>query len=466
MITKPLFRKTYIIFVSIVSVFIVVAISASWILTSFERDNMFMGPAAINQTLLKAFDEDPFKAIIKLNDFSRKSGMEEHDLVDAQGVSLLSGKKVLAHALNVEQLSHLQKESMIPLGKQFFPAPPLVISKTNKDGVFLYSPIKPPSKKTPIGPFVTLFSLIACVLISIGVALFYQFSKYREYSIKAMAILSALREGNLSARLPQNKFDELSHLIEAFNQMAGDIEVMVDQLRKADTTRRQLLQDLAHDLRTPLTSLRTFLETLQISEKKMSEEKRQEVLSLCFSEAEYFGKLVEDLLFLAQISEPKYSLETERINLRDKVTEHITVFKERSPNICYDIITHGNNFEIMGSSKLLDRLLRNAFENSSSFTKSKITVEISESESQISVSLLDDGPGFSEKALSEFGHKKSSRALISDSESQRISVGIGSVIMKEIAQLHSGTLSAENICNGNLIFGAKVLISLTKSKSF
>lgn len=463
MITKPLFRKNYIIFASIVLVFIVVAISASWILTSFERDRMFMGPAAMNQTLLKAFDEDPFKAIVKLNDFSKKSGLEGHDLVDAQGTSLLSGEKVLSRPLSAGQLSHLQKESMISLGKQSFPAPPLVISKTNKEGVFLYSRIGPPGKKPPIGPFVTLLALIACVLISIGVALFYQFSKYRERSIEALAVLSALREGNLSARLPQKKFDELSPLIEAFNQMAGDLELMVDQLRKADTTRRQLLQDLAHDLRTPLTSLRTFFETLQISGQKLSEEKRQEVLSLCFSEVQYFGKLVEDLLFLAQITEPKYSLGTECIDLRDKVTEHLTVFKERSAQIRYEVVTRGNNFEIMGSSKLLDRLLRNAFENSSSFTKSKITVEISENENQISVSLLDDGPGFSAKALSEFGHKKASRVLIGESESQRISVGIGSVIMKEIAQLHSGTLSAENIYSDNLVVGAKVSVSFKKS---
>lgn len=463
MITKPLFRKNYIIFASIVLVFIVVAISASWILTSFERDRMFMGPAAMNQTLLKAFDEDPLKAIVKLNDFSKKSGLEGHDLVDAQGTSLLSGEKVLPRPLSADQLAHLQKESMISIGKQSFPAPPLVISKTNKDGVFLYSRIGPPGRKPPIGPFVTLLALIACVLISIGVALFYQFSKYRERSIEALAVLSALREGNLSARLPQKKFDELSPLIEAFNQMAGDLELMVDQLRKADTTRRQLLQNLAHDLRTPLTSLRTFLETLQISSQKLSEEKRQEVLSLCFSEVQYFGKLVEDLLFLAQITEPKYSLGTERIDLRDKVTEQLTVFKERSSHVRYDVVTRGNNFEIMGSSKLLDRLLRNAFENSSSFTKSKITVEISESENQISVSLLDDGPGFTAKALSEFGHKKGSRVLIGDSESQRISVGIGSVIMKEIAQLHSGTLSAENIYSDNLVVGAKVSVSFKKS---
>ncbi len=65
MITHKLFRKNYLIFASIVLVFIVIAISASWILTSFERDRMFMRPASMNRALLNAFDPDPFKAIFQ-----------------------------------------------------------------------------------------------------------------------------------------------------------------------------------------------------------------------------------------------------------------------------------------------------------------------------------------------------------------------------------------------------------------
>ena len=66
MITKPLFRKNYLIFVSISLVFIIIALASTWILTSFERDRMFLGPAALNRALLQAFDEDPFKAVEKL----------------------------------------------------------------------------------------------------------------------------------------------------------------------------------------------------------------------------------------------------------------------------------------------------------------------------------------------------------------------------------------------------------------
>ncbi|WP_413569421.1 histidine kinase dimerization/phospho-acceptor domain-containing protein [Bdellovibrio sp. HCB117] len=468
MITKPLFRKNFLIFASIILVFVVVAIALSWILTSFERDRMFLRPAGMNRALLDAYDKDPFKALPLLNEFSRKNGLEKHDLINADGVSLTTGKKVLSSALTDDQMHALKKDLAIsasPSETQRMPGPPQeVISVTNQEGVFLLSKFGGPRDKPPIGPIVTLTALIACIIISIGIALLYQFSKYQERSREALDVLNSLREGNLSARLPSRKFDELALLTNAFNEMAGDLENMVEQLRKADRTRRELLQDLAHDLRTPLASLRSFLETLQTANHQLSEEKRQEVLSLSFTEVEYFGKLVEDLLFLAQITEPKYSLGTETIRFDERIQEQITVFRQRCPRLQFDFQKTGDAFVLMGAPRLIDRMLRNAFENSSSFAKSKIRIELTQSGKDLQLQLIDDGPGFSEKGLLEFGHKKSSRTLVSESsDNKRISVGIGSVIMKEIAQLHGGLLRASNQVEDGKVLGAKVSFSFTKS---
>lgn len=464
MITRSLFRKNFIIFASIALVFVAIALATTWILTSFERDNMFAGPANMHRALLDTLDEDPLKAIVKLNEVARNAGLREHDLVNAQGLSLLSGKQILPYKISQSQIQKIETEGILNFGKKNFPVPPLAITKTKQPGIYLVSSPGPPGeKRPPIGPFVTLAALIVCILISIAVALLYQFSKYHERSLEALKVLSSLREGHLSARLPTKKFDELAPLTEAFNQMASDLEVMVDQLRKADHSRRTLLQDLAHDLRTPLTSLTTFLETLRMSSQKLSEEKKQEVLGLCFSEVEYFGKLVEDLLFLAQITEPKYSLGTEKIDLPAKVAEQIAVFKERFPNKQFTITSPQEKLEVSGSARLIERLLRNALENSSSFAKSSVRVNLERQGTQLIISVSDDGPGFSEQGLLDFGHKKASRVLKEDTKGQRISVGIGSVIMKEIAQLHLGTLHAENLFDSDKIVGAKVSVSLKQS---
>lgn len=464
MIIKPLFRKNFFIFASSALVFIMIAVFTTWIMTSFERDRMFARPAQMNRALLKAFGPDPFVALEKLREFSKETNHDQHDLIDAQGVSLVTHQSLLPRPLNEEQLQQLAKDKSISFERHLRPGPPpLVITETETAGVFLLSRMGPPPGKPPVGPVVLIGSLIFFVLISIGLALVYQFSKYRVRAEEAFAVLSSLRDGKLSARMPERKYDELSPLVGAFNQMAGDIEIMVDQLRRADHARRQLLQDLAHDLRTPLTSLKTFLETMQFSSAKLTEEKRQEILALCFSEVEYFGKLVEDLLFLAQITEPKYSLGTEHLDLRERVSDQLTVFKQRYPQIQFESEIVGSEFMITGSAKLIDRMLRNAFENSCSFARHVINIHLESSVKEIKISIIDDGPGFSEKTLAEFGTKKASRVFTGDPEHKRISVGIGSVIMKEIAILHSGNLHAENIVNNGSVQGAKVSFWFSKS---
>lgn len=465
MIQKSLFRKNYVIFASIILFSVFLAISTSWILTSFERDRMFLGPANMHRILLKTFDEDPLKALPKLNAFAIESQMPENDLVDATGLSLTTGKKILDTPLSPEQLQKIQADRSLQLNHPSMSGPPVVISETSKPGVFLYSILEPPGGgKPPRGPLVTLISMVACLLISIGLALFYQFSKYQGRSDEAVEVLNRLREGNLSARMPQKKkFDELAPLVGAFNQMADDLEHMVEQLRKSDQARRQLLQDLAHDLRTPLTSLRTFLETLQTAGSRLQESQRQEILDLSFSEVEYFGKLVEDLLFLAQITEPQYSLGTEVLDLREKIADQILVFKQRYPQIQFQLSTHGDSFIFRGSGQLMDRLLRNAMENSASFTGKCLHIDVREEGGHLKVSVTDDGPGFSEKGLAEFGHKKATRVLVKSQDNQRISVGIGSVLMKEIAQLHGGDLKAENVLENGRILGARVSFSIKKS---
>lgn len=459
MISKSLFRKNFAIFTSITLVFIVIALSAAWILTSFERNQMHLHPAHMNRALLKALDEDPFKAIIKLNELSAESRNDVHDLIDSSGRSLVTRKQALPRPLSEEELRTLERDQSISINLPGLKGPPSVLSETHQANIFLLSQMGPPPKGRPIGPLVVLISLVTCVLISIAVALLYQTSKYHARALEAYEVLMSLRKGNLSARLPQRKFDELSKLTVAFNEMAADIENMVTQLKHSDQARRQLLQDLAHDLRTPLTSLKTFLEAIKEPSEKISPAKHQEILSLCFSEVEYFGNLVEDLLFLAQITEPKYSLGTEAINLKERIAEQLTVFKERYPHICFEFKSTGDDLVILGSPKLIDRLLRNALDNSTSYAKSSLVIHLAREGERIDISLLDDGPGFSPRALSEFGHKKSSRVLLDSESSMRISVGIGSVIMKEIAQLHSGQILAENLVLDNRVLGAKVSIS-------
>ena len=142
--------------------------------------------------------------------------------------------------------------------------------------------------------------------------MFILFRSLRESVVLADSVLADLQGGNLKARFPVRSKDEIGRVMSRFNRMADEIERLVEQIRGVEKSRMALLQELAHDLRTPVASLKNLLETLdayQLSEAKKSGEKDPvgvELVTLAIKEVEYFERLVEDLLVLAQVSEPRY----------------------------------------------------------------------------------------------------------------------------------------------------------------
>jgi len=524
-IIKPLFKKNYFIFSAIILSAIFLAFILSLLIEGWQRNNalikrnnaMATRPVPVFGKMLLKIEPDPHLLLEKIKDVIAKDKELRMTLIDAKGVDQQTQQMLLPAPLTTQQLQLLQQGESISIGTSFRGPPNLVIDKTRQANVFLLTQFmrtetgrgprppgdfegsappemrddnhgeagpppnhggifglgRPPPPREgyfrgegppPGAPHMlvlTICCIVGFVFVSVGISLFLQASKYRERAEEALHVLNELRQGNFLTRMPTKKFDELEPLVVAFNLMADDLESMVGRLQSADRQRRQLLQDLAHDLRTPMTSLHAFLEILKNSESKISEDKRQEVLNLCFSEINYFSKLVEDLLFLAQITEPKYSLGSEKIHLSERVSEQITVFKTRYPALSYDFVVAAEiaAVEIIGSVKLIDRLLRNAFENSSSFARQRVSIEITLDHGHISLVISDDGPGFSAEALREFGQKKTSRVVSDEKTGSRISVGIGSVIMKEITQLHSGTLKAENIIDQGFIRGSKISFS-------
>ncbi len=239
------------------------------------------------------------------------------------------------------------------------------------------------------------------------------------------------------------------------------------QMQNTERSRISLLQELAHDLRTPVASLKNLLETMQAQDSTLPIHLRQELLMLSLKEAEYFQRLVEDLLILAQVSDPRYNLNRVHLDLSELVADEAEskAFKgQHDPKegglIKLILNTPDEPVEISGDSHLLRRMIRNALDNAFSFARSQVTVTLKVNGSQgVSLYIEDDGPGLSPEALASFGQRRLTRAL-GRQEDGRLSVGLGSVIMKALAQLHSGTVQAMNHSETVGGTGARVVIRL------
>ena len=309
-------------------------------------------------------------------------------------------------------------------------------------------------------PLLGIGSLVFSLLIGVGVTLLLIYLSVRKKVSDADHVISELQKGNLKARFQIDRNDEFGQAMLRFNQMADEIEQLVTHLKDVEITRTKLLQELAHDLRTPIASLKTLLETLETNNDRLDAKTKSELLSLSNKEIDYFARLVEDLLVLSQVAEVKYhqqtSVDISQI-LQEEIDDISLRYKAINPHLQIQEFISSEPLLIAGDHILIRRMLRNALENSASFAKTQLIVTL-EKKKNIEIILLDNGPGFKAEVLDHFGERRYSRQTITqDKKTSRLSVGLGSVIMKKICEIHGGKVSASNRINeAGIILGAEV----------
>jgi K+-sensing histidine kinase KdpD len=271
----------------------------------------------------------------------------------------------------------------------------------------------------------------------------------------ADGVINELKHGNLKARFPIRRMDEVGEFMNRFNQMADEIERVVEQMRNGERARMTLLQDLAHDLRTPVASMKHMLEILQLRDAGLDTQTRLKLLGLSILEVDYFARLVEDLLVLAQVNEPRYQANQSVLNMNELLLaeiERLEQLPSRDPALSIEKALLLDALPIRGDEQLLRRMLRNVLDNAASFARSRVSVKLEKIDSmKIRLTVEDDGPGFSPEALRCYGERRISRSLGSasaNSEPGRVSVGLGSVIARTIAHLHRGNVLAQNSGSG------------------
>lgn len=323
---------------------------------------------------------------------------------------------------------------------------------------------KDPHMHSPLFPFIGLVSLLVSLFLGVGVTISIIYYSVKKNVTVIDDVILELKNGNLKARLPIQRKDEFGQAMQRFNYMADEIEKLVNGLKTVEQARTKLLQELAHDLRTPIASLKNLIETLDSAKNKLDPHVQKELMSLSLKEIDYFERLVEDLLFLAQVREPAYQAQQNKVATTDILTEEcddcLLRYEHQGKQIKLEHNLDTNSSTIHGDSYLIRRLIRNVLENAFSFAQNKIKVTVATDTTKLTIKIEDDGPGFSKEGLESFGQRRVTRKLDSKPDG-RLSVGLGSVVMKAIAEVHRGKVIAQNHKDrADKILGAVVTIEL------
>jgi two-component system, OmpR family, sensor histidine kinase ChvG len=282
-----------------------------------------------------------------------------------------------------------------------------------------------------------------------------------KYILKPIGLLVAFSD---AIRKKSNKNIDIKNFFvreDEIGKLTISIDEMTKELQKRTNRAENFSNDLAHEIRNPLASLKSASELLDKTTEKMEGEK---LLKIINHDVERIERLITDY---SQMLKDEASLSREKmskinlIEVINNVTEDFRQdLKNQNKNIDIAIkqkINTKNGYYILGIENRIEQVIANLLDNSISFSENnhKIEIEVEETSSNLVMSVKDEGPGFSETSPEKiFKRFYSNRPKSFGKHS-----GLGLNIVKNIVELHKGTIAASNRLNKK---GAQVEVLLPK----
>lgn len=255
-------------------------------------------------------------------------------------------------------------------------------------------------------------------------------------------IASLENEAPTLERLSHGGDDEIALLGQAFTQMTRRIAEQWRELTLQDQQRRELFANISHDLRTPLTSLHGYLETLLLKAGTLSEEERRRYLEIALGQSRKVGRLAQELFELARLEYGVVKPEKENFALADLVQDVFQKFElaaearhqQLKPDIAPGLPV------VSADLGMIERVLTNLLDNAIRHTPAggEIEVQLRPANAGVAVQVSDTGPGIpGELQKGLFVRPVFMSGARSDGSG---SGGLGLVIVQRILQLHGSDI--------------------------
>lgn len=254
-------------------------------------------------------------------------------------------------------------------------------------------------------------------------------------------------------RLSQGS-DEIAQLGQAFMQMTQRIAEQWRELTLQDQQRRELFANISHDLRTPLTSLHGYLETLMLKAATLDESERRRYLEIALGQSRKVGRLAQEVFELARLEYGVVKPEKENFALADLVQDVFQKFElaaeARSQRLRPDI---ASNLPVVSADLgMIERVLTNLLDNAIRHTPTggEIVVQLRSENAGVTVQVSDTGAGIPVELQPSLFMRPT---FMSGSSSERSgSGGLGLVIVKRILQLHGSDIQLVRLPDKGAVF--------------
>jgi signal transduction histidine kinase len=300
---------------------------------------------------------------------------------------------------------------------------------------------RPTGIQHELGRFLSLPSTIVLMVATVIVALVV-FNPARRRLAALEHAAQRLGEGDLKARAAHAGGDEIARVAAAFNRMASELETRDAALRTSDALRRQMMADVSHELKTPLTAMRGYIETLRMPEVALDADRRNRYFETIDRETRRLERIVKDLLDLARYEHGGIVLQRRVFDIerlfQNVAGRHEHAAHIKNVTIRIDIDAHAD--QVMADPDRIEQAIENLVGNALRHTPSggTITLSATQADGIATLSVSDSGAGIAPEHLphvfERFYKGDASRAAESTGS------GLGLSITKAIIERHGGTI--------------------------
>lgn len=362
------------------------------------------------------------EALTRFRDVTRASAMF---FTDAEGTDLVTGE---SHRDLIE--AALRRPSF-PFAQRYGVA----FSRFSADGKYCFFLIV-----TPVRLFLSNLQPAHLLVLVIVIGLCYGLTYHLTSPLRGLQrALEKFGQGDLAARAPESRHDELGDLARTFNRMA-------DRIQKLVSARHRLLLDISHELRSPLTRLSVAVELARTAEGGAPP------LDRIQKEADRLNQLIGQMLEAARLENDPALRKLEAVRLDQLIgglVEDCSI--EAQAHECSIELQPPPNVLVEGDSELLRRAIENVLRNAIRYapSQSKVEVVVENGGGRARVTVRDYGPGVPDSSLDHLFDP----FYRVDTDRNRASggAGLGLSIARRAVELHLGSLRASNADPGLLV---------------
>lgn len=313
--------------------------------------------------------------------------------------------------------------------------------------------------------FPILFGLCLLILIATNGLLAYFVSKS---IIKPINLLKKaahfIKDGDLEHSITAVRNDEIGQLTQAFEEMRIQLKESHEIQKQYEDNRKELIAHISHDLKTPITSIKGYIEGIRDGVAD-TPEKRDRYIQTIYTKAVDMDHLIDELFLFSKLDLGKIPFEFERIDIKDYLTDYFEELsfdlRKQNVDLHFQFAPQGH-YHVSADREKFKRVLANIINNSLKYMdkdKKELNITMQSTDENIEISIADNGPGIPEESIpfifNQFYRAEQSRNKLTGGS------GLGLSIAKMIIEEHNGVIKLQS----TLKVGTKISICLPHDTS-